>query len=85
MIKMWETLPAFTTGQLRSIEVPTTIADGEHDEVIKSEHTKYLSATIPGAQLVILPDVSHFAMLQNPAAFNAAIVDFLQRQPVENK
>jgi len=32
--KMWETLPAFTAEQLRSIHIPTTIADGQYDEVI---------------------------------------------------
>src|SRR5208282_3677193 len=78
MNTMWGTLPAFTSGQLRSIKVPITVADGEHDEVIKLEHTKYLASTIPGARLVILPNVSHFAMLQNPAEFNAAVVEFLQ-------
>jgi pimeloyl-ACP methyl ester carboxylesterase len=78
--QMWGTLPAYTTDQLRSIKVPTTIADGEHDEVIKTEHTKYLAATIPGARLVVLPNVSHFAMLQNPVAFNAAVVQSLQRR-----
>jgi pimeloyl-ACP methyl ester carboxylesterase len=78
--RMWGTLPAYTTDQLRSIKVPTTIADGEHDEVIKTEHTKYLAATIPGARLVILPNVSHFAMLQNPVAFNTAVVQSLQRR-----
>jgi pimeloyl-ACP methyl ester carboxylesterase len=78
MNKMWGTLPDFTTDQLRSIKVPTTIADGEHDEVIQAEHTKYLAATIPGARLVIPPNVSHFAMLRNPAAFNTAVLAFLQ-------
>jgi pimeloyl-ACP methyl ester carboxylesterase len=77
MDTMWGTLPEYTADQLRSIKVPTTIADGEHDEVIQAQHTKYLAATIPGARLVILPDVSHFAMLQNPAAFNAAVAEFL--------
>jgi pimeloyl-ACP methyl ester carboxylesterase len=76
--KMWETLPAFTADQLRSIKVRTTIADGEYDEAIKPAHTKYLAATIPGARLVILPDVSHFAMLQDPREFNAAVLAFLQ-------
>jgi len=75
--KMWETLPAFSAAQLRSIRVPTTIVDGEYDEGIKTEHIRYLAATIPGAKLVILPNVSHFAMLQNPAAFNGAVLDFL--------
>jgi pimeloyl-ACP methyl ester carboxylesterase len=76
--KMWQTLPAFTAAQLRSFKVPTTIADGEYDEAIKPEHDRYLAASIPGAKLVILPNVSHFAMLQNPDEFNRAVLTFLQ-------
>jgi pimeloyl-ACP methyl ester carboxylesterase len=62
---------------LRTIHIPTTIADGQYDEGIKPEHNRYLAATIPGARLVILPNVSHFAMLQNPSVFNAAVLHFL--------
>jgi pimeloyl-ACP methyl ester carboxylesterase len=76
--KMWETLPAYTAEQLRSIKVPIVIADGEHDEAIKQTHTRYMASTIPGARLLILPDVSHFAMLQNPAEFNNAVLEFLK-------
>jgi pimeloyl-ACP methyl ester carboxylesterase len=76
--KMWETLPAFTAAQLGSIKVHTTIADGQYEEAIKPAHTQYLASTIPGARLVILPNVSHFAVLQDPGEFNAAVIDFLE-------
>jgi pimeloyl-ACP methyl ester carboxylesterase len=36
-----------------------------------------MAAAIPGARLDILPRVSHFAMLQNPAEFNASVLEFL--------
>lgn len=75
--KMWETLPAFTRGELAAIKVPTTIADGEFDEAIKRSHDEYMAQAIPAANLVILPGVSHFAMLQDPGAFNAAVLRFL--------
>jgi pimeloyl-ACP methyl ester carboxylesterase len=75
--KMWETLPHFTPVQLQSIKIATEIADGQYDEAIKSEHTHYLAATIPNAKLLILPDVSHFAMVQNPVEFNQAVLTFL--------
>jgi pimeloyl-ACP methyl ester carboxylesterase len=32
---------------------------------------------IPGAGLLILPNTSHFAFLQDPALFNAALLHFL--------
>ena len=74
---MWSTEPNFTADQLRSIRVRTMVADGEHDEAIRPDHLRYVSETIPGARLVFLPGVSHFAMLQDPAAFDAAVLAFL--------
>jgi pimeloyl-ACP methyl ester carboxylesterase len=53
------------------------VVDGDHDEAIKRAHTEYIAATIPGAGLLILPNVSHFAFLQDPRLFNDAILDFL--------
>ena len=75
--KMWETEPNWTDAQLRSIKAPVWVVDGDHDEAIKRAHTEYIAATIPGAGLLILPNVSHFAFLQDPALFNAALLNFL--------
>ena len=74
---MWHTQPNFTQQQLRTIKSPTAVSDGEHDEIIKLDHTKEISRQIPGSQLLILPDVSHFAMLQKPAQFNEKLLQFL--------
>ena len=75
--KMWETEPNWTDAQLRSIRSPVWVVDGDHDEAIRRAHTEYIAATIPGAGLLILPNVSHFAFLQNPELFNAALLNFL--------
>ncbi len=74
---MWNTEPNYGAADLAKITVPVTIADGDHDEAIKREHTDYLARSIPGARLVILPGLSHFAMLQDPASFDAAVLTFL--------
>jgi len=74
---MWASQPNWTDAQLASIKTPILIADGDHDEAIKREHTEYMAATIPGAGLLILPNTSHFAFLQDPALFNAAVLGFL--------
>jgi len=76
--QMWETQPHFTAGQLKSILVPVWIVDADHDEAIKRENTDYIFSLIPDAEELILPGVSHFAFLQNPAMFNYALNDFLQ-------
>jgi pimeloyl-ACP methyl ester carboxylesterase len=75
---MWDTEPNYTAAELARIKIPVAIADGDHDEAIKREHTDYLANTIPGATLIILPDASHFAMLQQPAEFNRAMLAFLR-------
>jgi pimeloyl-ACP methyl ester carboxylesterase len=78
MNKMWTTLPTYTAEQLHAVRVHTTISDGQFDEGMKPEHLRYLVAAIPDARLVILPNLSHFAMLQDPSAFNSAVLDFLR-------
>ncbi len=75
--KMWQTQPNWTDAQLKAIASPVLVADGDHDEAIKREHTEYIAATIPGAGLLILPNTSHFAFLQDPDLFNFAILHFL--------
>ena len=75
--KMWETEPNWTDAQLKSIRSPVWVVDGDHDEAIRRAHTEYMAATIPGAGLLILPNTSHFAFLQDPALFNAALLHFL--------
>ena len=75
--QMWATQPDYKPEQLAKLTVPTMIADGEHDEGIKREHTEELAKLIPGAKLNILPGVSHFAFWQKPELFNQAVLDFL--------
>ena len=74
---MWTDQPNWTDAQLKAITSPVLIRDGDHDEMIKREHTEYIAATIPGAGLLILPNTSHFAPLQDPKMFNFAILHFL--------
>jgi len=74
---MWESQPSWTDAQLRGIATPVLIADGDHDEAIKLDHDIYMYRHIPGSNLVILPNTSHFAFLQNPALFNAILLHFL--------
>ena len=61
---------------IRSIRVPTIIADGDH-EAIKRQQTEEMAALIPNAGLLIQPGVSHFSMLQDPQQFNAKVLHFL--------
>lgn len=74
---MMSSQPDYRAQELAAIRVPVTVVHSEHDEFIRAEHAAYLSDSIPGARLVTLPGVSHFAPLQRPALFNRALLDFL--------
>ncbi|MGE8414118.1 MAG: alpha/beta fold hydrolase [Pseudomonas sp.] len=77
---MWASQPNWSDADLAKIKTPVLIVDGDHDEAIKREHTEYMAAAIPGAGLLILPNVSHFAFLQDPGLFNAALEHFLDEK-----
>lgn len=74
---MMRTEPNYDAADLGLIRMPVAIVLGEHDEFIKPDHAEYLARSIPDAQMIYLPGVSHFAPLQRPAEFNAAVVTFL--------
>jgi pimeloyl-ACP methyl ester carboxylesterase len=74
---MQQTQPNYSAADLAEIHVPVTIVHSEHDEFIKREHAEYLARTIPQAEFVYLPHVSHFAPLQRPEQFNKTILAFL--------
>jgi len=74
---MWFSQPDYKPEELGKITAPTVIADGQYEEAIKPEHTAELAKLIPGAKLVILPNVSHMGLWQDPEAFNQAVTGFL--------
>ncbi|QPF95102.1 alpha/beta fold hydrolase [Bradyrhizobium commune] len=77
--RMWESQPKWTAADLAAIKVPTWIVDGDHDEAIKRENTEFMAANIPGAGLLIQPQVSHFSFLQDPEQFSDDVLHFLER------
>jgi pimeloyl-ACP methyl ester carboxylesterase len=74
---MWASQPNWSDAELGRITTPIAIVLGDHDEAISLDHTRHMAAVIPGSKLVILKDVSHFALLQDPAQYDQAIRDFL--------
>jgi pimeloyl-ACP methyl ester carboxylesterase len=74
---MQRTQPNYSADDLEKIKVPVVIVQSEHDEFIKYEHAEYLAQSIPNAEFVFLEGVSHFAPLQRPDLFNAAMLTFV--------
>ena len=75
--QMWASQPNWTKEQLATITTPIAVVSGDHDEAIKREHTDYMASAIPGATLIILPNASHFAMLQAPDEYTKSVTDFI--------
>jgi pimeloyl-ACP methyl ester carboxylesterase len=76
--KMWASQPHWTAKDLGRIHLPTWIVDGDHDEAIKRPNTEFMAAKIPGAGLLLQPEVSHFSFIQDPEQFNMDVLHFLQ-------
>jgi len=76
---MQRTQPNYSAADLAQISVPVAIVHSEHDEFIKREHAQYLVRSIPNAEFIYLPGVSHFAPLQRPEQFNTATLAFLSK------
>lgn len=76
---LWKTEPNYTAADLHRIHVPTEIVVGDHDEFILPEHSRYIAANIPGAKLLILNNVSHLAIYQDPDQYAKSIEDFIDR------
>ena len=75
--KMYTTEPDLNPAEIKTIKAPTVIACGEYEQFIKLEHFQELAHLIPGAKLMILPNVSHGGPLQDPAHFHQAVVNLL--------
>jgi 3-oxoadipate enol-lactonase len=62
---------------LRTIPNPTLVIVGELDAATPPALATELSAGIPGAQLLRIPDCGHCPPLEQPEAFLAAVMPFL--------
>lgn len=75
---MWLTEPNFTPEALAGIRAPTLVMDGQYDDVVRPDHAQEIAQSIPNSQVVILPGTGHYAVLEDPDAWNQAVLDFLE-------
>lgn len=62
---------------LPAIRIPVLCLAGERDPLAPPSVMERMAAKIPGARHVVLPGLGHFANLEAPAAFDAAVLGFL--------
>lgn len=65
------------TPSLGQIRCPTLVIVGQNDVISPSAEMRGIAEAIPGARFIEIPIVGHMAPLENPAAVNVAIGEFL--------
>jgi pimeloyl-ACP methyl ester carboxylesterase len=66
-----------STDLLAQITIPTLLAVGEHDTLTTPDEMRAMHEAIAGSTLVEIPHAAHLSNLENPQAFNQALVEFL--------
>lgn len=76
-VKQPESSAVPRAGRLADIAVPTLILSGAHDNVVSRNHSKRWAEGIPGARRVVFPESAHLVNIDQPAAFNRTVLEFL--------
>jgi 3-oxoadipate enol-lactonase len=63
--------------RLGAIEAPTLVLAGSDDPSTPKDKVRPISDAIDGAHYVEIEGAAHIANMAQPAAFNAAVLDFL--------
>ncbi|MDP7488203.1 MAG: 3-oxoadipate enol-lactonase [Alphaproteobacteria bacterium] len=65
--------------RLSSISVPTLVIVGADDPATTVEASEAIQSRIPGAELAVVGEAAHLSNVEQPEAFNAALLEFLSR------
>lgn len=63
--------------RLGEIQIPALVMVGEEDRAQPVARAREIADGIPGARLEIVPQSGHLSALEQPEAFNRALLDFL--------
>ena len=63
---------------LVNIDVPTLLVFGDVDPLTPPSVGEYMQERIAGSQLIILENAGHMTNLEQPDAFNSAVLSFLK-------
>jgi len=67
--------------RLGGIACPVLVVCGEDDLLTPPELSREIAAAVPRSQLLLLPRCGHLLTWEQPAAVNAALLDWLARLP----
>ncbi len=67
------------TARLKEIRCPALVLCGDKDPGTPPAMAEEIHANLPGSKLVLIKDAAHLANVEQPAAFNRALEEFLGR------
>ena len=65
------------TGQLPNIAAPLLLITGADDKATPLSEAKFISETCPNADLIMLENASHLALVEKPKLFDDALISFI--------
>jgi pimeloyl-ACP methyl ester carboxylesterase len=77
--KLYSVEPDIDTNEIKKIKASTVIACGEYEQFYTRAQFESLARLIPGAKLVVMPNVSHGGPIQDPDGFHAAVIKLLAK------
>ena len=66
-------------GYLENLTCPTLVVKGDQSDIIAADTAAQMQQRIPNGQLATVPKAGHLVMGDNPAGFEAAVSEFLNR------
>jgi pimeloyl-ACP methyl ester carboxylesterase len=70
-----------STPTLAALACPTLVVTGVKDQLIPPSESEKMAAAVKGAKLVKIPDAGHLPCIENPEAFNKALLAFVDPLP----
>ncbi|MBP3036489.1 hypothetical protein J2M53_09510 [Arthrobacter sp. zg-ZUI100] len=72
LVRLWTEEPRINPAVLSAITATTLVISGDRD-TIRPDHSLLIAASIPGAQLCILPGATHGLVAEHPELISAVV------------
>jgi pimeloyl-ACP methyl ester carboxylesterase len=82
IVQSADPFPDLSRRAVTALGIPTLLVQGEQASPLHMLAMDELAAMLPSAKRVVIPGAGHGAPAENPQAFNAAVLQFLQRSHV---
>jgi 3-oxoadipate enol-lactonase len=73
------------TDRLKEITCPALVVVGDQDAATPPAMAREIHSALPGSELVIIPSAAHLSNIEQPDAFNEALLGFLDRAAAAGK